>query len=76
MWVLRRAEGTGDPRFHTKAQAVCHLYLNLPADTVLFSVDAKTSMQAKSRKRTHPADLSPASSSAASSNTSATAPSP
>jgi transposase len=30
---------------------VCRLYLDLPADTVLFSVDEKTSMQAKSRKR-------------------------
>jgi len=41
-----------DPAFHTKAQAVCALYLTeLPADTVLFSVDEKTAMQARSRKR-------------------------
>jgi transposase len=46
-WLNRPA----DPQFHTKAQAVCRLYLDLPADTVLFSVDEKTSMQAKSRKR-------------------------
>ena len=40
-----------DPAFHTKAQAVCALYLTeLPADTVLFSVDEKTAMQARSRK--------------------------
>lgn len=46
-WLNRPA----DPQFHTKAQAVCRLYLDPPADTVLFSVDEKTSMQAKSRKR-------------------------
>ncbi len=46
-WLNRPA----DPQFHTKARAVCRLYLDLPADTVLFSVDEKTSLQAKSRKR-------------------------
>lgn len=45
-WLNRPA----DPNFHTKARAVCELYLSPPADTVLFSVDEKTSMQAKSRK--------------------------
>jgi transposase len=40
-----------DPQFPIKAQAVCRLYLDPPADTVLFSVDEKTAMQAKSRKR-------------------------
>ena len=46
-WLNRPA----DPAFHTTAQAVCALYLDLPADTVLFSVDEKTCMQARSRKR-------------------------
>ncbi len=46
-WLNRPA----DPAFHTKAQAVCRLYLDPPADTVLFSVDEKTCMQARSRKR-------------------------
>lgn len=47
-WLNRPA----DPAFHTKAQAVCALYLNPPAaDTVLFSVDEKTAMAARSRKR-------------------------
>jgi transposase len=46
-WLNRAA----DPAFHTKAQAVCALYLDPPADTVLFSVDEKTCMQARSRKR-------------------------
>lgn len=47
-WLNRPA----DPAFHTKAQAVCRLYLHPPAaDTVLFSVDEKTAMQARSRKR-------------------------
>lgn len=51
-WLNRPA----DPAFHTKAQAVCQLYLDPPADTVLFSVDEKTCMQATSRKRaTRPA---------------------
>jgi transposase len=47
-WLNRPA----DPAFHTKAQAVCRHYLDPPAaDTVLFSVDEKTAMQARSRKR-------------------------
>ena len=47
-WLNRPA----DPAFVAKAQAVCALYLKpQPADTVLFSVDEKTAMQAKSRKR-------------------------
>jgi len=46
-WLNRPA----DPAFHTKAQAVCRLYLHPPADTVLLSVDEKTCMQARSRKR-------------------------
>jgi transposase len=40
-----------DPAFHTKAQAVCSLYLHPPANTVLLSVDEKTCIQARSRKR-------------------------
>jgi len=40
-----------DPAFAAKAQAVCALYLKPPADAVLFSVDEKTAMQARSRKR-------------------------
>src|SRR5665647_3071364 len=35
----------------TQAQAVCALYLNPPGDAVLFSIDEKTAMQARSRKR-------------------------
>lgn len=46
-WLNRPA----DPAFHTKAQAVCRLYLDPPTDTELFSVDEKTCMQARSRKR-------------------------
>jgi hypothetical protein len=46
-WLNRAA----DPAFHTKAQAVCALYLHLPPDTMLFSVDEKTAMHARSRKR-------------------------
>jgi transposase len=46
-WLNRPA----DPAVHTKAQAVCRLYLDPPADTVPFSVDEKTAMQAKSHKR-------------------------
>jgi transposase len=41
-----------DPVFFTRAQAICHLYQHIPADTVLLSVDEKTGIQAKSRK--HP----------------------
>jgi len=47
-WLNRPA----DPAFHAKAQAVCRLYLDPPAaDTELFSVDEKTAMAARSRKR-------------------------
>jgi transposase len=41
-----------DPEFFTRAQAICRLYQNIPADTVLLSTDEKTGIQAKSR--THP----------------------
>jgi transposase len=41
-----------DPEFFTRAQAICRLYQDIPADTVLLSVDEKTGIQAKSRK--HP----------------------
>jgi transposase len=47
-WLNRPA----DPDFATKAAAVCDLYLNPPPNSVLLSVDEKTSIQAKSRK--HP----------------------
>jgi transposase len=46
-WLNRPA----DPAFHTKAQAVCALYLDPSSDAVLFSVDEKTAMHARSRKR-------------------------
>jgi transposase len=41
-----------DPEFFTRAQTICRLYQNIPADTVLLSLDEKTGIQAKSRK--HP----------------------
>ncbi|MGH3695862.1 MAG: hypothetical protein ACRDRX_18040 [Pseudonocardiaceae bacterium] len=44
----RRRGGLGS---HTKAQAECQLYLDPPAGTVLFSVDEKIAMHARSRKR-------------------------
>jgi transposase len=50
-WLNRPA----DPAFAAKARGVCDLYLHPPAGSVLFSLDEKTSMQAKSRKhRTRP----------------------
>jgi transposase len=39
-----------DPAFFDKARAVCDLYLNPPKASVLFSIDEKTGIQAKSRK--------------------------
>lgn len=47
-WLNRPA----DPDFAAKAAAVCDLYLNPPPNSVLLSLDEKTSIQAKSRK--HP----------------------
>lgn len=45
---LNRAD---DDTFWTKAGAVCRLYLHIPADTLLVSVDEKTGIQARSRIR-------------------------
>jgi transposase len=39
-----------DPQFFTRAAQICALYQQVPADTVLLSVDEKTGIQAKSRK--------------------------
>jgi transposase len=47
-WLNRPAEAG----FFDKARAICDLYLNPPAGSVLLSVDEKTGIQAKSRK--HP----------------------
>jgi transposase len=40
-----------DDAFWTKAGAVCRLYLDIPAGTLLVSVDEKTGIQARSRIR-------------------------
>jgi transposase len=40
-----------DPNFFTTAEKICGLYLRPPADGVLLSLDEKTGIQAKSRKR-------------------------
>ncbi|SCL27275.1 IS630 family transposase [Micromonospora inyonensis] len=45
---LNRAD---DDAFWAKAGAVCRLYLDIPADTLLVSVDEKTGIQARSRIR-------------------------
>jgi transposase len=45
---LNRAD---DDSFWAKAGAVCRLYLDIPADTLLVSVDEKTGIQARSRIR-------------------------
>jgi transposase len=39
-----------DPQFFTRAAQICALYQQVPADTILLSVDEKTGIQAKSRK--------------------------
>jgi transposase len=45
-----------DQQFFTRAAAICDLYRNPPANTVLLSIDEKTAIQAKHRKRpTRPA---------------------
>ncbi len=46
-WLNR----TDDPSFWIRAGAVCRQYLNPPPGTVLISVDEKTGIQAKSRRR-------------------------
>jgi transposase len=45
---LNRAD---DDAFWSQAGAVCRLYLDIPADTLLVSVDEKTGIQARSRIR-------------------------
>lgn len=47
-WLTRPA----DPEFFTKAAAVCALYRRCPPNAVVFSVDEKTGITARSRK--HP----------------------
>lgn len=49
-WQVRSWMTSHDRDFWVKAADVCGLYLNPPANTVVYSVDEKTGMQAKSRK--------------------------
>ena len=70
-WLTRPA----DPEFFTTAAGVCALYRTCPDNAVVFSVDEKTGITARSRK--HPDQPGrPGSAPAGSSSTSATAPSP
>ncbi len=46
-WLNRR----DDPEFWDRVRDVCGLYLNCPDNAVVLSVDEKTSVQAKQRKR-------------------------
>jgi len=46
-WLTRPA----DPEFFTRAAAVCALYRRCPDNAVVFSVDEKTGITARSRKR-------------------------
>jgi transposase len=69
-WLTRRP----DPAFFTKAAEVCDLYLHPPDASVVICIDEKTAIAARSRK--HPDQpCQPGRITAASSSTSATAPS-
>lgn len=48
-WQTESWMTSHDPEFWTKASDVCGLYLNPPTNAVVWSVDEKTGMQAKSR---------------------------
>ena len=48
-WQVQSWMTSHDPDFWAKAGDVCGLYLNPPANAVVWSVDEKTGMQAKSR---------------------------
>jgi transposase len=48
-WQVRSWMTSHDPEFWEKAADVCALYLDPPTNAVVFSVDEKTGMQAKSR---------------------------
>ncbi len=48
-WQTRSWMTSCDPRFWEKASDVCGLYLDPPANAVVWSVDEKSGMQAKSR---------------------------
>lgn len=48
-WQVESWITSHDPDFWAKAGDVCGLYLNPPESTVVFSVDEKTGIQAKSR---------------------------
>lgn len=55
-WQTRSWMTSHDPAFWEKASDVCGLYLNPPENAVVWSVDEKSGMQAKSRKNpTRPA---------------------
>jgi transposase len=52
-WLNRR----DDPDFWVRVRDVCGIYLNCPDNAIVLSVDEKTSVQAKERKRrTQPAE--------------------
>jgi len=48
-WQVQSWMTSHDPDFFEKAGDVCGLYLNPPENAIVFSVDEKTGMQAKSR---------------------------
>lgn len=49
-WQTQSWMTSHDPNFDAKAADVCGLYLDPPANAVVFSIDEKTGIQAKSRK--------------------------
>jgi transposase len=49
-WQVRSWMTSHDPDFWAKAADVCGLYLNPPDNAVVYSIDEKSGMQAKSRK--------------------------
>ena len=72
-WQVETWMTSHDPDFWEKAADVCGLYLDPPTNAVVWSVDEKSGMQAKSRiNPTKPAI--PGTRCAGSSSTSATAP--
>ncbi len=49
-WQVRSWMTSHDPDFWVKAADVCGLYLNPPENAVVYSIDEKSGMQARSRK--------------------------
>lgn len=48
-WLVKEWKHSPDPEFHIKVKRICRVYRKCPENTVVFSVDEKTAIQALER---------------------------